>query len=420
VLLGRLAESRRRDQGFLLGVGLFTAASAACGAADSLTMLVIFRVLQAAGAALLTPTSLSLVLATTAPERRHGAVRAWTAVGGLAAALGPVVGGVLVAASWRWVFLVNVPIGLVALVAGWRRLPAVPGHPVRTPDALGAGLVTGGVAALTLGLVKGHDWGWGSGSTLTALTLSGIALALFAVHCARAGNPLISADLFRARTFTGASLVAVLFSIAFGAMLLSIVLWDQEVWHWSALTTGLAVAPGPLMVPLFSFLVAGRHAPHRARRGPDAAHVHGHRRLVAAPGGVCHGLGRGQHAPPGRTGRGRGGAGRGPGHARVAGRRTDRLCARLVRRGRGRAPGRVGRSTPSPPRGGAPAGGADHAGASRLIHRDAVTKRREPSARYSTPRAGTPREPQCGAGGPGGLTMSRPVGVMPASSSSCQ
>jgi EmrB/QacA subfamily drug resistance transporter len=265
VLLGRLAESRRRDQGFLLGVGLFTAASAACGAADSLTMLVIFRVLQAAGAALLTPTSLSLVLATTAPERRHGAVRAWTAVGGLAAALGPVVGGVLVAASWRWVFLVNVPIGLVALVAGWRRLPAVPGHPVRTPDALGAGLVTGGVAALTLGLVKGHDWGWGSGSTLTALTLSGIALALFAVHCARAGNPLISADLFRARTFTGASLVAVLFSIAFGAMLLSIVLWDQEVWHWSALTTGLAVAPGPLMVPLFSFLVAGRAI---ARFGP--------------------------------------------------------------------------------------------------------------------------------------------------------
>jgi EmrB/QacA subfamily drug resistance transporter len=262
VLFGRLAESRRRDQGFLLGVILFTVASAACGLAGSLTMLVVFRILQAAGAALLTPTSLSLVLATTEPQRRHGAVRAWTAVGGLAAALGPVVGGLLVAASWRWVFLVNVPIGVLALLVGWRRLPGVPGHPVRRPDLLAATLVTGGVAALTLGLVKGHDWGWSSGSTVAALVTSVIALALFAWHCARADNPLISADLFRVRTFTGASLVAVLFSIAFGAMLLSIVLWEQEVWHWSALTTGLAVAPGPLMVPLFSFLVAGRAIAH--------------------------------------------------------------------------------------------------------------------------------------------------------------
>ncbi len=174
-------------------------------------------------------------------------------------------GGVLVAASWRWVFLVNVPIGLLALFIGRRRLPAVPGHPVRRPDPLGAVLITGGVAALTLGLVKGHDWGWGSSSTLAALTFAVLALGLFARHCARAGNPLISPDLFRVRSFTGASLVAVLFSIGFGAMLLSIVLWDQDVWHWSALTTGLAIAPGPLMVPLFSFLVAGRAI---ARFGP--------------------------------------------------------------------------------------------------------------------------------------------------------
>ncbi len=95
-------------------------------------------IIQAAGAALLTPTSLSLVLATTAPERRQGAVRAWTAIGGLAAALGPVVGGLLVAASWRWVFYVNVPIGLAAIAIGWRRLPQVAGHPVPRPDALGA------------------------------------------------------------------------------------------------------------------------------------------------------------------------------------------------------------------------------------------------------------------------------------------
>ena len=109
LLFGRMAERRQRDLGFLLGVALFTAASAACAAADSLAVLVLFRILQAAGAALLTPTSLGLILATTEPERRQGAVRVWTAVGGAAAALGPVVGGLLVAASWRWVFLVNVP-----------------------------------------------------------------------------------------------------------------------------------------------------------------------------------------------------------------------------------------------------------------------------------------------------------------------
>ena len=115
MLFGRLADRYRRDRGFLVGVAVFVAASAACAAATSLPMLVAFRVVQAAGAALLTPTSLGLILASFPPERRHGAVRTWTAVGGLAAALGPAVGGVLVAASWRWVFLVNVPIGLAAL-----------------------------------------------------------------------------------------------------------------------------------------------------------------------------------------------------------------------------------------------------------------------------------------------------------------
>jgi EmrB/QacA subfamily drug resistance transporter len=258
VLFGRLADRYRRERGFLLGVAVFIAASAACGAANSVAMLVAFRVVQAAGAALLTPTSLGLILATSDPERRHGAVRAWGAVGGIAAALGPVVGGLLVAASWRWVFLVNVPIGLVALVVGWRRLPHVPGHPVPAPDALGALLITGGVGALTLGLVKGGSWGWGTLRTVAVLAMSAVALALFAGHSARHRNPLVDRALFRLRPFTGASIAALLFSTAFGAMLLSLVLWEQDVWGWSALRTGLAVAPGPIMVPLFSFLVAGR------------------------------------------------------------------------------------------------------------------------------------------------------------------
>jgi MFS family permease len=228
-------------------------------------MLVAFRVLQAAGAALLTPTSLGLILAAFPPERRHGAVRAWTAVGGVAAALGPAVGGVLVAASWRWVFLVNLPIGLAALVAAWRLLPEVPGHPIPRPDALSALLITGGVGALTLGLVQGGTWGWGSDRTTGVLGLAVVALGLFAARTARHHNPLIDRALFRVRPFTGASAVAVLFSIAFGAMLLSRVLWAQDVWHWSAFTTGVSIAPGPIMVPLFAFLIAGRLI---ARFGP--------------------------------------------------------------------------------------------------------------------------------------------------------
>src|SRR4029077_15604095 len=138
-------------------------------AATSLPMLVAFRVLQAAGAALLTPTSLGLILATFPAERRHGAVRKWTAVGGFAAALGPAVGGLLVAASWRWVFLVNVPIGVAALIAGWRLLPEGPGPPIPWPDGLSAGLITAGVGALTLGLVEGGSWGWGDPRTIGVL-----------------------------------------------------------------------------------------------------------------------------------------------------------------------------------------------------------------------------------------------------------
>jgi EmrB/QacA subfamily drug resistance transporter len=265
VLFGRLAERFRRERGFLLGVLVFVVASAACGTATSLPVLVGFRVVQAAGAALLTPTSLGLVLATWPTERRQGAVRAWTAIGGLAAAAGPVIGGLLVSLSWRWVFLVNVPVGVLALVVGWRRLPRVPGHPVPVPDALGALLLTGGVGELVLGLVKGGGWGWGSEKSLASLGAAAALLVLFAIHTARHRNPLIDRSLLRLRPLIGASAVALVFMAAFSGMLLSRVLWAQEVWHWSALATGLGIAPGPIMVPVFSFLVAG---PLIARLGP--------------------------------------------------------------------------------------------------------------------------------------------------------
>jgi EmrB/QacA subfamily drug resistance transporter len=258
VFFGRLADRYRRDRGFLLGVAIFTAASAACAASTSVAMLVGFRLVQAAGAALLTPTSLGLVLASYEPERRAGAVRAWTATGGISAALGPVVGGLLVAVDWRLVFLVNVPVGIAALVIGRRRLPPIPGHASERPDPLGVVLATAGIGALTFGLVKGSDWGWGSPRIIVILAGAASLIGLFVWHCLKSRTPLIHPSLFRSRSFTGASLVAMFFSAAFGAMLLSIVLWEQGVWGWSALRAGLAIAPGPIMVPVMSFVVAGR------------------------------------------------------------------------------------------------------------------------------------------------------------------
>jgi EmrB/QacA subfamily drug resistance transporter len=282
VFFGRLAERHRRNVSFLLGVALFTAASAACAAANSVNVLVAFRVLQAAGAALMTPTSLGLLLASFPPQGRGGAVRTWTAIGGLAAALGPLVGGVLVTASWRWIFLVNVPIGLVAMVIGWRMLPEVPGHDVPRPDPWAALMVTGGIGALIFAIVKVNDLGLASLNITLSLAVSFVLLALFVWQCVRSRNPFVDPALFRIRPYTGAALVMAPYSAAFGAMLLSVALWEQTAWGWSALKTGLAIAPGPLLVPITSLLFAGKLI---ARFGASAVITAGI--LFFVSGSVC-------------------------------------------------------------------------------------------------------------------------------------
>jgi EmrB/QacA subfamily drug resistance transporter len=258
VFFGRLAERYRRDLSFLLGVALFTAASAACSAANNVEALIAFRVLQAAGAALMTPTSLGLLLAVFPPERRGSAVRTWTAIGGLAAALGPVIGGLLVTMDWRWIFLVNVPIGLVAMLIGWWKLPEIAGHEVPRPNPLDAVLVTGGIGALTFSIVKVNDWGWGAPGIVLGFAAAVALIATFVLRCLRSDNPFVDPALFRIRQFAGASLVMAPYSAAFGAMLLSVALWEQSAWGWSALKTGLAIAPGPLLVPITSLLFASR------------------------------------------------------------------------------------------------------------------------------------------------------------------
>jgi len=258
VFFGGLAERHRRDRSFLLGVALFTAASAACAGADSVMTLVAFRIVQAAGAALMTPTSIGLLLASFPPDRRAGAVRNWVAIGGLAAAAAPLIGGVLVTISWRWIFIVNVPVGLAAIVIGWWKLPWVPGHDVPRPNLIAALLVTAGIAALTFAIVKVNDWGWTAPGVAGVFAVSFVCLAAFVWHCLRARDPFIQPGLFRVRAFTGAALVLTPYSMAFGATLFSAAVWGQTAWGWTALKAGLVLAPGPFLVPITSLLFAGR------------------------------------------------------------------------------------------------------------------------------------------------------------------
>lgn len=251
---GRFADRSGRRFGFLLGVVVFTVSSAACAAAANVAELVTARSAQAVGAALLVPSSLGLLLAAFPPERRAGAVRAWSAVTGASAALGPVFGGLLVAASWRWIFLVNLPVGIVAFVAGRRRLPRVAAEGGPLPDLAGAAALAVAIGLLALALVEAHAWGWGSGRILGALAAAGTAAVVFLRRSASHRSPVVELSLLRLRTFAVATAATTVYSAAFASMLLSITLWAQVGWGWSALRTGLAFAPGPLMVPLFAQL----------------------------------------------------------------------------------------------------------------------------------------------------------------------
>ncbi|WP_434026090.1 MFS transporter [Streptomyces graminofaciens] len=253
VVAGRLADRYGHRRGFLLGLALFTAASALCAVAPGAGWLIAARALQAAGAAALMPTSLALLLDNTPPERRPRAIRGWAAIGGVAAGLGPVAGGLLVEADWRWVFLVNVPVGLAGLVAGARLLPDPrPDREGPLPDLVGAALLTLGIGALALGLVKADAWGWSSPGVVGALAAVVVLGAAFWLRSARHAAPVVELPLLRIPAFTAATVAALLFTVAFAAMLLTSVLWCQQVWNYSAIQTGLAIAPGPLVVPVLA------------------------------------------------------------------------------------------------------------------------------------------------------------------------
>jgi EmrB/QacA subfamily drug resistance transporter len=261
---GRWADRMGRKRAFLGGLALFTAASAACAVAPGVGVLIAARVVQAAGAAVLMPASLGLLLPEFPPEKRGLAIGLWAAVGGTAAAAGPVIGGLLVELSWRWVFLVNLPVGLAALFLGARVLKEIREENAPAPDLVSAGLLTGSVATLIAAIIEGPGWGWTDPRVLGLFAAAVVLGVAFAIRSGRVAVPVVEPELLRVRAFAASNAAGVFFFIGFSAMLLGSVLWLTEVWHETALNAGLKIAPGPAFAALFAVaggVLSGRIGP---------------------------------------------------------------------------------------------------------------------------------------------------------------
>jgi len=249
---GRWADAFGRKRAFLLGLAIFVLASAGCALAPSVDVLIGARVVQAAGAALMLPTSLGLMLPEFAPHERHMAIGAWAATGGIAAAAGPPLGGLLVQADWRWVFLVNVPVGLLGLAFGIPVLAERRERGTGRPDVLGAAALIVAIGSLVVAIVKGQEWGWGSAGILALLAVAAVLLPAIWWRSERHLSPIVDPDMLRVRSFGLAVAASVLFFGGFGAMLLAGVLFLTSVWHESVLSAGLMLFPGPAMAAAFS------------------------------------------------------------------------------------------------------------------------------------------------------------------------
>jgi EmrB/QacA subfamily drug resistance transporter len=249
---GRWADAFGRKRAFLLGLAVFVLASAACALAPSVAFLTGARVVQAAGGALMLPTSLGLILPEFAPAERHAAIGAWAATGGVAAASGPPLGGLLAQTDWRLVFLVNVPVGLLGLAFGVRTLAERREPAAARPDVLGAGGLIAAIGALVVAIVKGQEWGWGSPAVVALLLATVLLLPAIWWRSSRHAAPVVDPAMLRVRSFGLAFAGSLVFFAGFGAMLLAGVLFLTGVWHERVLTAGLMLFPGPAMATVFS------------------------------------------------------------------------------------------------------------------------------------------------------------------------
>ncbi len=252
LLAGRLADQKGRRKLFQIGVAIFVAGSFLSGAAPTPGLLIAARVLQGIGGSILSPASLAMVLPDFPAERRSLVIGIWGASAALGAAIGPSIGAIILdLLTWRWVFLVNVPIGLAILIVTPRFV-----RESRDPDARGGydlvGVPAGtiGVAMVLLAVVQGQEWGYGSGRTIGVVVVGLVLLAVLLRRSTTHPNPLLDLSLFRIRSFWSAAVGNTFFASAFIAVILFNTLTLQELWGWSALAAGFGVVPGPAMAAL--------------------------------------------------------------------------------------------------------------------------------------------------------------------------
>ena len=246
---------RRRT--FLFGIGLFTVASAVSALAPNVSVLIAARALQGAGGALIVPLSLTLLSAAVEPARRNVALGIWGAIGGLAVAVGPLVGGAVIQGfSWQWIFWLNVPIGLALLPLARVRLNESHG-PARTLDLRGLALVSTGLLGVVFGLVRGGAAGWGSDEVVGSMLAGALLLVAFVVAERRSAAPMLPLRLFSRREFSAVNGVALFMSFGMFGSIFLLAQFLQTVQHYSPLMAGVRTLPWTAMPILIAPLAGG-------------------------------------------------------------------------------------------------------------------------------------------------------------------
>ncbi len=269
MLSGSTADRLGRKRTFVTGLVVFSTGSLLCSLAPSLTLLIVFRMVQAVGGSMLNPVAMSIITNTfTDPKERAQAVGVWAAVVGVSMALGPVVGGLLVGSvGWRSIFWINLPVGLAAVLLTLRFIPESRAPKPRRVDGIGQVLVVVLLASLTYGIIEAPDHGWASPVILGAFALALVALVGLIAWERRRDEPLIDLRFFRSVPFSGAAVIAVAAFATLGGFLFLNTLYLQEVRGFSPLRAGLYTLPMAAMTMVLP-PISGRIVGTRGARIP--------------------------------------------------------------------------------------------------------------------------------------------------------
>ena len=256
---GKLADRYGRRRVFIVGLAIFTASSLACGLSTSGSTLIAFRAVQGVGAAMMNPATLSIITATFPPRQRGTAMGIWVGVSAVALALGPITGGVLSEyAHWSWIFFINVPIGVIAMVVA--RVVIRESKDTSKEQRLDLpGLASSGIAlfALTYALIEANAKGWMSAEILGLFAVAAVGFGTFVLLELHQRNPMLDLSLFRDRTFSGANLTMALVALSMFGVFFYVSLFVQEVLHYSPVKAGAAFLPMTLCIVFFA-PVAGK------------------------------------------------------------------------------------------------------------------------------------------------------------------